>query len=77
MAPTMCAPGISVIEADLRITSSIASTLAVTLYILGIAIGPMFTSSLSEIYGRTPVYHAASLVFVAFVISNVLSQNLA
>lgn len=69
----MCAPGISVIEADLNITSSVASTLAVTIYILGIAIGPIFTSSLSEIYGRTPVYYTASLVFVAFIISNALS----
>ncbi|BCS23530.1 MFS transporter [Aspergillus puulaauensis] len=77
MAPTMCAPGISAIEADLNITSSVASTLAVTLYVLGIAIGPMFTSPLSEVYGRTPVYHAASLVFVAFIIGNALSQNVA
>lgn len=73
----MCAPAISAIEADLSITSSVASTLAVTIYVLGIAIGPMFTSPLSEIYGRTPVYHAASLVFVAFVIGNALSKNLA
>lgn len=77
MAPTMCAPGIGAIEADLHITSSVSSTLAVTLYVLGIAIGPMFMSPLSEIYGRMPVYHAASLVFVAFTIGNALSQSLA
>ncbi|KAL2861157.1 MFS transporter [Aspergillus lucknowensis] len=77
MAPTMCAPGIQEIEADLNITSNVASTLAVTLYVLGVAIGPMFTSPLGEIYGRVPVYHAANVIFVAFIIGSALSQNLA
>ncbi|KAL4924287.1 uncharacterized protein BDV17DRAFT_275149 [Aspergillus undulatus] len=67
MAPTMSAPGIATIEADLHIGSSVASTLAVTLYVLGIVIGPMFMSPLSEIYGRVPVYHAANIMFVAFI----------
>ncbi|KAL4770348.1 major facilitator superfamily domain-containing protein [Aspergillus nidulans var. acristatus] len=77
MAPTMCAPGITAIEADLHIGSTIASTLAVTLYVLGIAIGPMFMSPLSELYGRAPVYHAANMMFVAFIVGSALSQNLA
>jgi MFS family permease len=73
----MCAPGITAIEADLHISSTIASTLAVTLYVLGIAIGPMFMSPLSELYGRAPVYHAANMMFVAFIVGSALSQNLA
>ncbi|PLN76151.1 major facilitator superfamily domain-containing protein [Aspergillus taichungensis] len=77
MAPTMCAPGIRDIEADLNIASSVASTLAVTLYVLGIAIGPMFISPLSEIYGRVPIYHGANVMFVAFILGNALSQSLA
>ena len=77
MAPTMCAPGITAIEADLHISSSVASTLAVTLYILGIAIGPMFMSPLSELYGRAPVYHVSNMMFVGFIVGSALSQNLA
>lgn len=77
MAPTMCAPGIKEIEADLNITSSVASTLAVILYVLGIAIGLMFMSPLSEIYGRVPIYYAANFIFIAFILSNALSQTLA
>jgi MFS family permease len=73
----MCAPGIKEIEADLNIASSVASTLAVTLYVLGIAIGPMFMSPLSEIYGRVPIYHAANVIFVAFILGNARSQTLA
>jgi len=73
----MCAPGISGIVADLNITSETVSTLAVTLYVLGIAVGPMLLSPLSEVYGRLPVYHASNVVFVAFVIGNALSTNIA
>lgn len=77
MAPTMCAPGINEIIIDFDITSKTISTLAITLYILGIALGPMVLSPLSEVYGRLPVYHAANLAFVAFVIGNALSTNVA
>jgi MFS family permease len=77
MAPTMCAPGINGVVADFHITSSVVSTLAVTLYVLGIAIGPMFMSPLSEVYGRVPVYHLANVIFVAFVVGNALSKDIA
>ena len=73
----MCAPGIREIEADLNIASSVASTLAVTLYVLGLAIGPMFISPLSEIFGRVPIYHGANVMFVAFILGNALSRSLA
>ncbi|KAJ2966657.1 hypothetical protein NQ176_g10044 [Zarea fungicola] len=47
-APTIFAPGISQLNKEFNITSSTISTLAITLYVLGISIGPMFTSPLSE-----------------------------
>lgn len=74
MAPTMCAPGVAEIAADLHIKSTVVSTLAITLYLMGISIGPMFTSSLSEIYGRVPVYHGTTFIFVVFIIGGALSQ---
>ncbi|KAJ5915839.1 MFS transporter [Penicillium verhagenii] len=77
MAPTMCAPGVAQIAADLHITSTVVSTLAITLYVLGISIGPMFTSPLSEIYGRVPVYHGTMFVFVMFIIGDALSKTTA
>jgi MFS family permease len=76
MAPTMCAPGIDGLVVDFNISSQTVSTLAITLYVLGIAIGPMFISPLSEVYGRLPVYHIANLAFVAFVVGNALSKNI-
>ncbi|EAQ90271.1 hypothetical protein CHGG_02206 [Chaetomium globosum CBS 148.51] len=77
LAPTICAPGIGGIVADLNITTETVSTLAITLYVLGIALGPMVISPLGEVYGRLPVYHIANLVFVVFVIGNALSTTAA
>ncbi|WEW56375.1 hypothetical protein PRK78_001818 [Emydomyces testavorans] len=76
MAPTMCAPGIKGLVHDFGISSHTVSTLAITLYVLGIAIGPMFMSPLSEVYGRLPVYHAANVIFIAFMVGSALSKNI-
>ncbi|KAI1158395.1 fluconazole resistance protein 1 [Nemania serpens] len=77
MAPTMCAPGIATISADLGITSSVVSTLAITLYVLGLGIGPMVISPLSEVYGRLPVCHACDIAFVLLLIGNALVRTAA
>jgi len=63
MAPTMCAPGIDDIARDFHIESPAVSTLAITLYVLGIAVGPMLMSPLSEVYGRLPIYHASNAIW--------------
>ncbi|OJJ42364.1 hypothetical protein ASPZODRAFT_155293 [Penicilliopsis zonata CBS 506.65] len=76
MAPTMCAPGINQVLSTFHCSSSTVATLAVTLYVLGLAMGPMLVSSLSEVFGRVPIYHLANLFFVAFVVGNALSRNL-
>lgn len=72
----MCAPAVKGLVVEFDITSPTASTLAVTIYLLGLATGPMFLSPLSEIYGRVPVYHGSSLAFVAFMVGNALSKNI-
>ncbi|KAI3336644.1 fluconazole resistance protein 1 [Xylariaceae sp. AK1471] len=75
MAPTTCAPGINLIAADLEITSSVVSTLAITLCVLGLGLGPMVISPLSEVYGRLPVYHVTNLLFILFTVGNALVRN--
>lgn len=65
MAPTICVPGIPQLMYDFGVTSDTLQTLAVTIYVLGLAIGPMVISPLSETYGRLPIYHATNLAFVS------------
>lgn len=73
----MCAPGIGQVVHEFGIDSSTVSTLAITLYVLGLGLGPMVVSPLSEVYGRLPVYHAANAVFVAFLAGSATSRTTA
>lgn len=77
MGPTICAAGLKQIIQEFDITSDTISTLAITIYVLGLALGPMFISPLSEVYGRLPVYHSAVVIFLAFLIGTALSQTTA
>lgn len=73
----MIAPGIPNVVAELDMNSQAVKTLATTIYLLGMALGPMFLSSLSEIIGRAPVYNGANMVFIAFMVGNAESQTTA
>lgn len=73
----MVAPGIDGVLTNFDVSSSTVSSLAVTIFLLGLALGPLFLSSMGEVYGRLPVYHAANIVFIAFMIGNALSKNIA
>lgn len=77
MGPTICAAGISGIVMEFNITTDILTTLTITIYVLGLALGPMFISPLSEVYGRLPVYHGTVLVFLVFVIGTAVSRTTA
>ncbi|KAK7753328.1 hypothetical protein SLS62_004618 [Diatrype stigma] len=77
LASTMFAPGVESLSIEFELTTRTLATLSVTVYLLGFALGPMIISPLSELFGRLPVYHVANVVFVAFVVGNALSKNIA
>lgn len=71
----MFAPGATALCTEFGITDSTIATLTVTIYVLGFAIGPLFISPLSEIYGRLIIYHVGNAVYLAFTIGCALSTN--
>lgn len=77
MAPTMCVPGAPVFLHEFHVTSSTVAQLAITIYVLGLAVGPMILSPLSEAYGRLPIYHASNLLFLIFLVGCGVSRNVA
>ncbi|KAJ0109637.1 hypothetical protein J7T55_014199 [Diaporthe amygdali] len=77
MAPTMCVPGAHIFLVEFHVTSSTLSQLAITIYVLGLALGPMVLSPLSEAYGRLPIYHFSNLLFLIFVVGCAVSNTLA
>jgi multidrug resistance protein len=71
----MFAPGASLLAEEFHITNSTIATLTVSIYLLGLAVGPLILAPLSELYGRLPVYHVSSLIFLAFTIACAVSTN--
>ncbi|KAL3462507.1 major facilitator superfamily domain-containing protein [Aspergillus heterothallicus] len=76
-ASTLFAPAAGYAAQEFGNASSIQSTLAVTAYLFGYAVGPLFLSPLSELYGRRIVLNVATALFVVFQIGCALAPNIA
>ena len=56
--------------------SSEVTTLGLSLYVLGLALGPMTLAPLSEYYGRSPIYIISYGIFLLFLMATALVQSL-
>lgn len=63
------APGIDAISEELVIHNSAVSTLLLTVYVLGYAVGPLLLGPASEIYGRKPVLTLSNIWYLIFNIA--------
>ncbi|KAF2869934.1 major facilitator superfamily domain-containing protein [Massariosphaeria phaeospora] len=77
LASSTIAPGMPFVNREFHNTSTILTTLTVSIFVLGFAIGPLFLSPLSEIYGRRIVLNMSNIVFCAFTLGCALSPSLA
>ncbi|KAF5020744.1 hypothetical protein F66182_7246 [Fusarium sp. NRRL 66182] len=57
-------------------TSTLVSTLGLSTFVLGIALGPVLTSPLSEYYGRRPIYLVSWTMFIVWTIPSAVAQNI-
>lgn len=55
----------------------IISTLGLSLFVLGLALGPMLFGPLSEFYGRRPIYLVAWTVYLIWIIPQAIAPNIA
>ncbi|EHK41305.1 hypothetical protein TRIATDRAFT_84876 [Trichoderma atroviride IMI 206040] len=65
MVSTMMAPAIETIAEELHMTP-IESTMALSVYVLATALGPMVIGPLSEVYGRKSIYHVTNIWFLVW-----------
>lgn len=77
MASTIFAPGVPEATSEFHSTNSAEASLLISVYLIGLAVGPLFLPPLSELYGRCPVTHAANGVFLVASILCAVSVNLA
>jgi MFS family permease len=61
---------------DFRSSSSTLATFVVSVFVLGFAFGPLVMAPLSELYGRTIVYHLANAFFLIFTILCAISKSM-
>jgi len=64
------------IAEDFGLTDAITPTLPVSLFVLGLGIGPLYLAPLSEIYGRRIVYNISFPIFTLLNIGCALSPNI-
>ncbi|KAM0816332.1 putative Polyamine transporter 1 [Seiridium cardinale] len=64
MSSTIFAPGVPQAMRDFHSDSEANETLLISIYVIGLAVGPLFLSPLSEIYGRMPIMHGTNLLFL-------------
>lgn len=76
LASSIFAPGIPFVNADFHNSSQLLGSFSVSAYILGFAVGPLFLSPLSEIYGRCIVLNTSNCFFCAFTLGCALAPNL-
>ncbi|KAF2184921.1 synaptic vesicle transporter [Zopfia rhizophila CBS 207.26] len=65
MVSTMMAPAINTIAAELNMSTT-ESTMALSVYLLATAFGPLFIGPLSEVYGRKSIFHFTNVWFLAW-----------
>lgn len=56
--------------------SRIVSTLGLSMFVLGISLGPMLLSPLSEFYGRRPIYLVSWTMYIIWIIPQADAKNI-
>lgn len=75
MSSTIFAPGAAQAMHDLGAQSSIYTSLSVSIFVVGLAIGPLISAPLSELYGRTPLMHTSNVTFLVAAIICAVSNS--
>jgi MFS family permease len=75
VASSMLSPAVGHILHDFKSTDETLGVFAVSVYLLGMALGPLVLSGISEVHGRAVVFHVCNILFVAFSIGAALPTS--
>jgi multidrug resistance protein len=76
LSSSIFAPGVPALLKEFNSTNEVLGTLVVTIFVLGLATGPLLFGPLSELYGRLPIHHVGNFGFLLWTIACALSTNL-
>ncbi|KAI6164743.1 major facilitator superfamily domain-containing protein [Pisolithus thermaeus] len=75
LGSSMMAPGLPDIALRYHITNPTVLALTLCVFLLSLAVGPLFIAPLSEMYGRVWVLHIGNLVFLIFNLACALAPT--
>ncbi|KAL7931570.1 major facilitator superfamily domain-containing protein [Trichoderma chlorosporum] len=75
-ASSILAPSLAALEKDYGVNDITLGAMPVSIFLLGYAIGPLFLSPLSEIYGRNLILISASAWFCIWLVGCALAPSL-
>ncbi|KAH8706039.1 major facilitator superfamily transporter [Talaromyces proteolyticus] len=76
LASSMLAPAVPQLLQSFKTNNEALSTFVVSVYILGMAAGPLILAPMSELYGRVIVYHVGNVLFIIFTVACGLATNI-
>ncbi|KAH8198656.1 hypothetical protein TruAng_007197 [Truncatella angustata] len=76
LASSMLAPGVPLVLKEFQTNNDQLATFVVSAFVLGFAVGPLVVAPMSELYGRTKIYHISNCLFVIFTIACAVSNSM-
>lgn len=76
LSSSIFAPGVPQLMQESHSTNEVLSILVVSIYVLGLATGPLWFGPLSELYGRLIIQHVGNVGFIVFTVACAVSPNL-
>ena len=76
LASSFFAPGVPQLMEEFGSHETVLAEFVVSVYVLGFAFGPLIMAPMSEIYGRSVVYHVCNVGFTIFVIACAVAPSL-
>ncbi|PWW80165.1 MFS general substrate transporter [Tuber magnatum] len=74
-ASSVYVPGVYEVAAKFDVSITVA-LLGISMYVVGLGLGPMFSAPLSEVFGRKMVYFVNLPIFLLFTMGAGLAQNI-
>lgn len=76
MASSMLAPAAQEVIAEFHSADMTTAVFVVSVFLVGMAVGLLLISGVSEVYGRSSVIHVTNLLFVVFGVAAAVSRSL-
>jgi MFS family permease len=76
LGSSMLSPAISTIMRDFKLENQTLVVFSVSVYLLGMALGPLVLSGISEVHGRAIVFNVCNLLFLGFSIGTATATSL-